>query len=309
VLTVPELFAASTRRREGAAGAEWVQALPATVDRLLARWDLVVDGPLLHGYVALVVPVRRPDGRPAVLKVSWIDEETRGEAAALAHWGGTAAVLLLASAPDLGALLLERLDPLRSLAQVEEQRAVALAATLLPRLHVPPPGGLTDVAGLARGWQTALRPEWEALGRPGSQQAVDRAVATCGELASATGPARLLHGDYHYENVLARPSGGATAAPDAGSGWAAIDPKPLVGDGEYDLVPLLRNRWDELAATGDAARACRRRLHSIADQAGLDRSRAEQWCLVRSVGDALWAQEHRAQDFATIAWTIAGAFH
>jgi streptomycin 6-kinase len=306
VIVVPEPFAEATRRREGAAGAAWVLALPATVDRLVDRWELVVDGPLLHGYVALVVPVRRTDGRPAVLKVSWIDEETRGEAAALAHWGGTAAVLLLASAPDLGALLLERLDPLRTLAQVDEQRAVALAATLLPQLHVPPPGGLTDVAGLARGWQTAPRPEWEALGRPGSQQAVDRAVATCGELASAPGPARLLHGDYHYGNVLARHGG--TAAPDAGCGWAAIDPKPLVGDGEYDLVPLLRNRWDELAATGDAVRACRRRLHAIAEQAGLDRSRAEQWCLVRAVDDALWAQEHRAQDFAAIAWTIAGAF-
>ncbi len=101
-------------------------------------------------------------------------------------------------------------------------------------------------------------------------------------------------------------TGAAAASP---QGWAAIDPKPLFGDGEYDLVPLLRNRWAELATTGDAAGACRRRLHAVVDRAQLDRERAEQWCLIRSVDDALWAHEHQARDFAAIAWQIAGALH
>ncbi len=310
MLTVPEVFAAATRAREGDAGAEWVRALPALVDQLLTRWELEVDGSVLHGYVALVVPVRRPDGQAGMLKVSWVDEETRGEASALIHWGGAAAVTLLETAPEDGALLLERLNPHRSLEQVDEDRAVALAATLLRQLHIPPPGGLKNVADIARRWQTALPWEWEALGCPGRRDLVERAVATCAELASAPGATRLLHGDYHYGNVLARPAvhltGAAAASP---QGWAAIDPKPLIGDGEYDLVPLLRNRWDELAATGDAARACRRRLHAIADQAELDRERAERWCLVRSVDDALWGHEHQAHGFAAIAWEIAGTLH
>ena len=45
-------------------------ALPALVDRLLTRWELEVDGGVLHGCVALVVPVRRADGQAAMLKVS-----------------------------------------------------------------------------------------------------------------------------------------------------------------------------------------------------------------------------------------------
>ncbi len=109
--------------------------------------------------------------------------------------------------------------------------------------------------------------------------------------------------------MLARPFILATGGAAAEHGWAAIDPKPLVGDGEYDLIPLLRNRWDELAATGGAARACRRRLHALADQAELDRERAERWCLVRAVDDALWGHEHQAPGFAAIAWEIAGALH
>ncbi len=194
MLTVPEVFAAATRAREGDAGAEWVRALPALVDRLLTRWELEVDGSVLHGYVALVVPVRRPHGQAGMLKASWVDEETRGEASALIHWGGAAAVTLLETAPEDGALLLERLNPHRSLEQVNEDRAVALAATLLRQLHIPPPGGLKNVADIARRWQTALPREWEALGCPGRRDLVERAVATCAELASAPGAARLLHG-------------------------------------------------------------------------------------------------------------------
>ena len=62
VLTVPDGFAAATRAREGGAGAQWVSALPALVERLLGRWDLRSDDGVLHGYVALVVPVRLAQG-------------------------------------------------------------------------------------------------------------------------------------------------------------------------------------------------------------------------------------------------------
>jgi streptomycin 6-kinase len=168
VLTVPEGFAAATCAREGDAGARWVLALPALVDRLLTRWELEVDGGVLHGYVALVVPVRRADGQAAMLKVSWVDEETRDEGRALARWGGDGAVILLQSAPEHGALLLERLDAHRSLQRVDEHNAVALAAAVL-QLHVPPLVGLVSVTDVARRWQAALPREWEILGRPGAE--------------------------------------------------------------------------------------------------------------------------------------------
>jgi streptomycin 6-kinase len=41
----------------------------------------------MHGYLALVVPVLRDEARYA-LKVSWLDNETVNEAAALALWDG-----------------------------------------------------------------------------------------------------------------------------------------------------------------------------------------------------------------------------
>lgn len=302
MLVVPEAFAAATRAREGTSGGEWVDALPAALDRLLSRWRLAVDGPVLHGHVALVVPVRLRSGRPAALKVSWIDDETRHEALALAIWDGTGAVQLLESAPDEGALLLERLDPHRSLELLDEPEAVSRAAALLRSLRRSPPAGLPAAADLARRWQTSLPREWERLGRPGRGDLVARAVEACAALAACPGPASLLHGDFHYGNVLARPSDA-----DAAEEWVAIDPKPLVGDPEFDVLPLLRNRWDELAATGDAARACRRRLAAVVDVALLDRERAQRWCLARSVDDALLGHEQRADRFAAIAWQVADA--
>src|SRR5262249_29156178 len=53
----------------------------------------------LHGYVALVVPVRTPDGTPAVLKISWLDPESAPEPAALAAWAGHGAVRGYEAAP------------------------------------------------------------------------------------------------------------------------------------------------------------------------------------------------------------------
>ena len=104
MLVVPEAFAAATRAREGTRGGAWLDALPGVVDRLLTRWCLEVDGRVLHGHVAVVVPVRLPSDLPAALKVSWVDDETRHEGLALAHWDGAGAVRLLAGAPEDGAV-------------------------------------------------------------------------------------------------------------------------------------------------------------------------------------------------------------
>src|SRR6202021_2036906 len=59
-------------------------------------------GDPMHGYMALVLPVLRGDTRYA-LKVSWIDDETVNEAAALALWNGGGAVRLLDADDAAGA--------------------------------------------------------------------------------------------------------------------------------------------------------------------------------------------------------------
>ena len=121
LIRVPDGFAADTLTREGEAARTWLGRLPELVGELCVRWGLRVTGDPMHGYMALVVPVLRGDARCA-LKVSWIDDETVNEAAALALWNGGGAVRLLDADDTAGALLLEWLDPRRSLAEARRFR-------------------------------------------------------------------------------------------------------------------------------------------------------------------------------------------
>jgi streptomycin 6-kinase len=47
-----------------------LKQLPGIIEDLLSQWDCVADGPVMHGQVGVIVPVRSAAG-PAVLKVSF----------------------------------------------------------------------------------------------------------------------------------------------------------------------------------------------------------------------------------------------
>jgi streptomycin 6-kinase len=149
----------------------------------------------------------------------------------------------------------------------------------------------------AQRWHHALAHEWRRLGEPGPARLIDAATVTTGHLARDTAPTVLLHGDFHFANVLAGTR----------QRWNAIDPKPLTGAAEYDLLPLLRNRWDDISASRQPARAVRRRIDTLAEATGLDRTKAYAWGFVRGVDDALWGHAQQDTRFEAIAWEIAQA--
>jgi streptomycin 6-kinase len=67
-----------------------------------------------------------------------------------------------------------------------------------------------------------------------------------------------------------------------------IDPKPLAGDPGFELLPALRNRWSDVLAANDIARAVRRRFDLMTDIAAIDRARAAHWTFARLLQNALW---------------------
>jgi streptomycin 6-kinase len=90
------------------------QELDDRVAALVDRWQLRLEArlPQTPGSPGnFVAGVRRANGTPSVLKVSPHLEETRSEIAALALWGGGGAARLLESAPELGGVLLDRIEP------------------------------------------------------------------------------------------------------------------------------------------------------------------------------------------------------
>jgi streptomycin 6-kinase len=226
----------------------------------------------LHGYLGLVVPVRR-GGQLCVLKVTWVDDETRDEARALELGAGNGVVRLLDANVSDGVLLLERLDCTLSLAQIDIDEASAVAGRLLTRLAIPAPDDIPLLSDYAQRQALTMYDSWEKLGRPFPEKFVTAAQDAAKEL----GPSAknlLINQDLHYENVLA-----GTREP-----WLVIDPKVISGDIEFSLAPLFWNRLKNDTAFGDLDR----RFKILSNEVELDRRRAHGWILVRSVDYYLW---------------------
>jgi len=294
---LPARFAALATR--GEAWATWLAGLPRLVGDLLDDWALVPDGPALHGECALVLPVRtepgRAAGRTAVLKVTWPHWEAETEHIALQRWHGDGAVELLRADPRRLALLLERLST-RDLTTVPDDESCAVIAGLYGRLHVPATPQLRTLSDCTRDWGERLL----ALPRsaPVPRRYVEQAAALGRAFAADPGTdGTLVHTDLHPQNVLAVPHEPTEPhEPVAARGpWLAIDPKPLSGDPHYEVAPVLWNRWADAVATGDLRGALRRRLDLVCDAAGLDRDRARDWMVCRSMYSALWEVEEAAR--------------
>lgn len=260
----------------GEAWAAWVRGLPRLAEDLLAEWDLHQDGLAQHDCTALVLPVRDRQERPVVLKVAYPDDESAYEHLALRTWQGHGAVRLVRADPRRRALLLERLHG-RSLREVDDVAACEVVAGLYSRLHVSGLPQLDRLSRRAAGWATTLR----ELPRnaPIPRRLVEQAASLAATFADdPTTDGLLLHGDLHYDTVLA-----ADRRP-----WAAIDPRPLNGDPHYELAPMLWNRWEDVTASGNVRDAVRGRFHALVDTADLDEDRARDWVVVREVVRAWW---------------------
>ncbi|MEX0850515.1 MAG: aminoglycoside phosphotransferase family protein, partial [Gaiellaceae bacterium] len=149
-----------------------------------------------------------------------------------------------------------------------------IGAEVLRRLWSPAPDErcFRSLAGEAKRWAQKLPLEWDALGRPFERRVLDAAVAVCVELGPHQGERVVLHQDFHGGNVLR-----AEREP-----WLAIDPKPLVGEREFDAASLLRDRRWLLGRSGDAARI-RRRLDILSSELDLDRERTRRWGIAHAL--------------------------
>ncbi|MFV8261984.1 aminoglycoside phosphotransferase family protein [Mycolicibacterium peregrinum] len=272
MIDLPEPVRAMGRR--GPHWQSWVDGLPRLIRAQLDEWDLHTDGPAFHGYCSIVLPVRTSEGAPAVLKIAFPDDESEHEHLALRRWAGAGAVRLLRADPHRRVILLEQLQQ-RNLNELWDIEACEIVAGLYSQIHVPALPQLRSLAECTERWTADLT----RLPRnaPVPRRLVEQAIALGKELAAdpaTTGT--LIHGDLHYENVLA-----ADRAP-----WLVIDPKPMNGDPHYEIAPMLWNRWDELA--GYVRDGVRRRLSALVDAAGLDADRARVWVIVRMLHNAMW---------------------
>ncbi|MBU7600588.1 aminoglycoside phosphotransferase family protein [Streptomyces sp. P38-E01] len=272
-------------------GAAWLRRLPRLVEEFTARWDLRAGPPYPGGSCSWAAPVRRADGTPAVLKLSWPHPEAACEAAALRRWAAEenpAAVRPYAWDEERYALLLERCEPGTNLLSSEPSttpverltagldllRELWTALRELPGPDAAPP----ELAEVCAGWADSVEERFARMGGvlgadPGP---VRRGAALLRELPRRAPDRVLLHGDFNPGIVLAARR----------RSLLAIDPKPMVGDPAYDPWPLL----DQLPAR----LPLRARLLLAQERTAQPAGRLAAWGLARTVECALWAAHRGA---------------
>jgi streptomycin 6-kinase len=235
--------------RRGRAGNGDAGRAPAlSLEDVAREWGLELGEPFglsRHSSVA-------PSGDAVLKLVPPEDDESDEEADALELWGGDGAVRLLRRDRGRRALLLERAVPGDDLASVPDEEATAVAVDVALRLW--------RRAGSPFRWIGDWVPLW-------LESAEGELGARARELYEALEVGRevLVHGDLHHHNILR-----------SGRGWLAIDPKPMLGEPEFDVPPFL---WNPLP--------CRLRVEHLEARlgafvaAGLDEERIRTWTVIR----------------------------
>jgi streptomycin 6-kinase len=252
-------------------GARWLDSLPRRIEECREEWSLRLGEPYPYAHVSIAVRAELPDRTPVVLKVQFPDRENEHEAEALRVWNGEGAVRLLAHHARRHALLLEQCQPGTPLIDAGDERALDVLVELLPRLWKPAGVPFRSLAVESGHWLEGLEAAWERHGRPFERRLVDAARETLLDLPPSQGEQVLLHQDLHGANVLR-----AAREP-----WLVIDPKPLVGEREFSVAPIVRG-----AELGHERNAVIGRLDRLSAELGLDRERARAWTVTQTVA---WA--------------------
>jgi streptomycin 6-kinase len=228
----------------------------ATAEEVGAEWGLALGEPFTLSRYSYVAPA----GDHAVLKVAWEhDDEGLHEPEALECWAGNGAVRLFRRDPNSRALLEERAVPGDDISELPDDEATAIAVAIAARLWVP--------AGEPFRWIGDHVPRWmdnaERKGDEGTEL-----LPLARELYESLDISRewLTHGDFHHHNILRH-----------GDRFVAIDPKPYLGDREYDVPSYL---WNPLSYDMTDRAKTERRIGAFV-AAGLDDFKIRAWTVIR----------------------------
>lgn len=235
------------------------QRLRATAEEVAREWGVPLGARIAAGRFSFVAFA----GDDAVLKVVPIeDDEADHEADALALLAGDGAVRLLRHDRARRAILIERARPGYDASGLSEYEAIRVAIAATRKFW-----RASATRGEPFRWIGDHVPRW--LDTAGDHYLVRQAKEIYATMVP--GDSTLVHGDFHHHNLLSH-----------GDGWVAIDPKPMVGEPEFDVPTFLWNPIGHLPTKEGVERW----IAAFAD-AGLDANRLRKWAIVRGTYEGL----------------------
>ncbi len=272
----------------------WLDELPQLFGRTLSDWGLSLIGKPSFGGTSVVVPVGRPDGQKAALKLVSPVADAAHEARALQVLKGAGVVELYEYSPECRAVLLELIEGGKGSEQADPRRVAEICGVVAAEIaSVPAPADAPSLRAGAPGWRAEFgrqhaRAEAESRGLPRAVfRRADDAIAELGGAADA----RMTHGDLSFDNLVQRPDGT----------WVSIDPKYVCGPAENEAHTVVRSvPWCRLDGT-DPLTSSRLLIEAFCSAGGLDTGLAMRISHARFAASYYWEAEHGA-DARNVEW-------
>ncbi|MBP2242757.1 streptomycin 6-kinase [Cytobacillus eiseniae] len=261
-------------------GEEWLNNFNHLIDECEKRWQIKVMAPFALSY-NFVAPALRRDGTEVVVKLTPPSEEFHTEVSALQLYNGHGIVKIVDVDPQKGILILERLLPGNTLADLEnDEEATYIASKVMKKLWIP--GSACSQIPTSEQREKSLLKIYEEnpIGfGPVTKEILQEATEVFMELNRTIIQPYFLHGDLHHYNILMSGS----------NSWTAIDPKGLVGDREYDVIQFLLNKLPN----DHMSKVIENRIDIFTKELGLDKERICLWGFAHAVLSTCWSvQDH-----------------
>ncbi|MBH0156257.1 phosphotransferase [Fictibacillus sp. 5RED26] len=231
---LPDTFIKQITGVHGEKASEWLRHFEEMLADCEKIYNLHIQQTFNLSY-NFVAPALRSDGSEVVLKIVIDQKEFEAELRALQLLSGESTVKVLAFEKERGIMILERIKPGQTLAEIEDDdQATIIAAKVMKVLMAPASADTNLPTVLDR--ENSLKRIYQNYNdyQPVSNTTIEEALSIFRELNRSIDKPYILHGDLHHYNILAN-----------GDSWTVIDPKGLIGDREYEVVQYLLNKLPE----------------------------------------------------------------
>ncbi|KZE69257.1 hypothetical protein AWM68_03035 [Fictibacillus phosphorivorans] len=266
---LPETFIKTIKGIHGDKASAWLENFEQLITDCEKRYHLKIQTPFALSY-NFVAPAIRNDGKEVVVKIVLSRHKFQAEQKALQLMKGKSIVKVLEYEVERGIMILERLDPGHTLAELQDDEdATQIAANVMKKNMIPAPLHSNLPTALDR--ENSLKRIYKNNGYgPIPKETIEEALHIFAHLNASIDKQYLLHGDLHHYNILK-----------SEESWVAIDPKGLIGDREYEVVQYLLNKLPE----NEVEKITEKRIDIFVENLNLDKERV----LLRTYSHAVLA--------------------